>query len=247
MTGVEIGSADDVLYVGDTVTLAATVTPDNADNPAVTWSSSDEDVASVDSDGKVTAISAGTADITVTTEDGSYTDSCRVTVEEPETAVAEPDFIAYQKVDIHDYITVSSSNVKFKSSNRKAATVSKKGIVTFKKAGGNVTITAIDKTSRTEVGSYTFDVKVPYFSTKKTSMSTTVSLNGFDLLNTAGVNEKPVWVSSKPSVVSVDADSGEITALSKGSAKIYAVYGAGSVSDKNGTRKKIRVTIKVTG
>ena len=261
VNGVSLDRHELSMKTGDTASLKATVAPDNAGNKSVSWKSKNSSVAEVDGDGNVTAVSAGTTDIIVSTEDGSYTDKCTVTVSEDakpqettvsapeveavEASVSDPDFVAFEKVDIHDYMSISSGNVKFKSSNKKAASVNNKGIVTFKKTGGKVTITAYDKASKSEVGSYTFDVKVPSFKAKKTSMSASVSLNGFDLLNTSGVNENPTWVSSKPSVVSVDAKTGEITAKSTGSAKIYAVYGANSITDKNGTRTKIKMTIKV--
>lgn len=59
------------LYVGNTATLTATITPDTATNPAVTWSSNNESVATVGKDGTVTAVSAGTATITATAKDSS--------------------------------------------------------------------------------------------------------------------------------------------------------------------------------
>ena len=68
------------LEVGTSETLTATVLPDNATNKAVTWSSNDSTVATVDESGKVIAVKAGTATITVTTVEGNYTDSCTVTV-----------------------------------------------------------------------------------------------------------------------------------------------------------------------
>ena len=58
------------LFTGDTATLTATVQPSNATNQNVTWSSDKPDVATVDAAGKVTAVGAGTATITVTTADG---------------------------------------------------------------------------------------------------------------------------------------------------------------------------------
>ena len=67
---------------GTTATLAATVYPDNATDKNVTWSSSNEDVATVDAAGTVTTISAGTAIISVTTVDGQKTATCTVTVAE---------------------------------------------------------------------------------------------------------------------------------------------------------------------
>ena len=62
-----------------TAQLTATVLPENATNPAVTWSSDNPDVATVEN-GTVTALKAGTAKITVTTEDGGKTATCEVTV-----------------------------------------------------------------------------------------------------------------------------------------------------------------------
>ena len=68
------------IAVGDDETLVATVAPANATVKTVSWSSSDSTVASVDTNGKVTGESAGSATITVATVDGTKTDSCTVTV-----------------------------------------------------------------------------------------------------------------------------------------------------------------------
>ena len=80
VTGVTLNPASLSLFTGDNATLTATVEPGNATNKNVTWSSNNEAVATVDNNGKVTAKSAGTAIITVTTEDGSKTATCKVTV-----------------------------------------------------------------------------------------------------------------------------------------------------------------------
>jgi len=80
VTGVSINSKEITLYTGNTSALVATVSPEDADNKNVFWTSSDEEVATVDENGVVTAISAGTAIITVTTEDGSFTAECTVVV-----------------------------------------------------------------------------------------------------------------------------------------------------------------------
>ncbi len=68
------------LTVGTTATISVTIKPDNATNQNVKWTSSDESVATVDQNGKVTAVSAGTATITVTTNDGNHSATCTVTV-----------------------------------------------------------------------------------------------------------------------------------------------------------------------
>jgi uncharacterized protein YjdB len=80
--GVTLNESTLVLSVGDNETLAATISPSNATNKRVTWTSSDSSVANVDSTGKVTAVSAGTATITVQTEDGDYSAVSAITVQE---------------------------------------------------------------------------------------------------------------------------------------------------------------------
>ena len=64
---------------GSNYTLTATITPTDATNKSLTWTSDNEKVATV-SNGKVTGVSEGTAMITVTTADGNYTATCKVTV-----------------------------------------------------------------------------------------------------------------------------------------------------------------------
>ena len=77
--GIEMELADVELTEGESTTLNAIITPENATDKSVTWSSSDDIVASVDASGLVTAIKAGTATITATTSNG-LTASCTVTV-----------------------------------------------------------------------------------------------------------------------------------------------------------------------
>lgn len=80
VTGLNLNKTSTNLAVGEEETLVATVNPDNATNKNVSWSSSNAGVASVDATGKVKALSAGTATITVTTQDGNKTATCNVTV-----------------------------------------------------------------------------------------------------------------------------------------------------------------------
>lgn len=80
VAGLTVSPAELTMDVGDTAQLTATVTPEDASNKAVVWSSSDESIATVDSNGVVTAKAVGKATITATTVDGGYTASCQVTV-----------------------------------------------------------------------------------------------------------------------------------------------------------------------
>ncbi|SHJ13340.1 S-layer homology domain-containing protein [Desulfofundulus thermosubterraneus] len=80
VTGVSLDKTSLTMTVGESVQLTATVSPGNATNKNVTWTSSNPAVATVDNTGKVTAVAAGTATITVKTEDGGKTATCVVTV-----------------------------------------------------------------------------------------------------------------------------------------------------------------------
>ena len=83
VAGVSLNESELELVVGETETLIATVSPANATNRAVTWTSSDTEIATVNNNGVVTALSAGTATITATTTDGEFTAYSIITVTNP--------------------------------------------------------------------------------------------------------------------------------------------------------------------
>ena len=80
VTGVELDKTTLSLVEGTTGSLTATVAPENATDTTVTWASDNPSVAAVDQSGKITAVSEGTATITVTTTDGGFSATCTVTV-----------------------------------------------------------------------------------------------------------------------------------------------------------------------
>ena len=79
-TGISLNKESLSLKTGESETLIATVSPDNATNKAVAWESSDDTVATVDDNGKVTAVKKGVVTITATTEDGNFSATCEVSV-----------------------------------------------------------------------------------------------------------------------------------------------------------------------
>ena len=102
VSGVSLNKTELNLRINEEAALTAAVTPDNAENKDVRWSSDNPAVAKVDSSGKVTALSAGSAVITVTTVDGGKTAACRVTVSQ-ETAAGKgtkPESKTEDKADI---------------------------------------------------------------------------------------------------------------------------------------------------
>lgn len=80
VTGITLTPEEPTVIVGNTVQLDNVVSPVGATDKSVTYTSSDDLVATVDGSGLVTGVAEGTADITVTTNDGSFTDVSTVTV-----------------------------------------------------------------------------------------------------------------------------------------------------------------------
>lgn len=87
VTEVKITSTVKEVTAGETITLTATVSPENATNKTVTWTSSDTAIATVDSTGKVTGVAAGTAKITA--KAGEKTATVEVTVKAAATSGGE--------------------------------------------------------------------------------------------------------------------------------------------------------------
>ena len=147
---VSLNTTSLTLVEGDSQSLTATVSPSNADNKKVSWSSSNSSVATVDDRGTVTAIAPGTATITAKTEDGGKTATCSVTVN---SRVISVESVSLDKTELEliegDKATLvatvlpenaDNKNVIWNSSNEEIATV-EDGVVTAIKEG-EATITA---------------------------------------------------------------------------------------------------------
>ena len=99
VTGIELSKSELSLKEGKSETLIAVVTPDNAANKKVTWKSSNASVATVDANGKVTALKAGRTTITVITEDGGKEAVCKVTVQSSVSVKGGRTVLAYLAAD----------------------------------------------------------------------------------------------------------------------------------------------------
>lgn len=157
VTGVTLNKSSLELTIGDTEALTATVTPENATDKSVTWSSNNTSVATVDANGKVTAVAAGNATITVTTKDGSKTATCTVTVKAAAPATIAVIGVSLNKSSLELTVGATESlsatvapsdatdkNVSWSSNNTSVATVDANGKVTAV-AAGNATITVTTK------------------------------------------------------------------------------------------------------
>ena len=162
VTGVTLDKSTLSLVVGATGKLVATIAPSNASYKAVSYKSSDEEVATVDNTGKVTAVKPGSADITVTTKDGSKTAKCALTVtakQIPVTGVTLDKSTLSLEVGATATLnaTIAPSNasykaVSFTSSDDAIATVDDDGLVTAVKAGtADITVESLMDGSKTAV------------------------------------------------------------------------------------------------
>lgn len=143
--GVKLDESSILLYEGETQTLKATVTPSNATDASVTWSSDNTSVATVSDAGQVTAVKAGDAKITVTTKDGAKTATCAVTVKAKIVSVQgvsiEPtsvEMLLGEKKTLVAKVTpenASNPSVTWSSSDASIATVSQNGEVEALKTG----------------------------------------------------------------------------------------------------------------
>lgn len=116
VTGVSLNKGATFLTIGGTEKLTATVAPSNATNKNVSWSSSNQSVATV-SNGTITAVASGSVTITVTTEDGNKTATCSVTV-----AAANPDGSTTMRIGNNDYKTYNYNGTIWMVQNSKEGT-----------------------------------------------------------------------------------------------------------------------------
>ena len=147
VTGITINPSSLSLVEGEIGNVDATVSPTNADNKTVIWTSSDGSIASVNN-GKIIAIKAGSATITAKSDDGGFTSTCSVTVtpayvsvtsislSEKELALKEEDNLTLVATIFPEDATDKA--VKWESSDPSIATVSSSGTITAKSSGSTI-------------------------------------------------------------------------------------------------------------
>lgn len=239
------------LKAGETLQLVAEVSPEEATDKSVRWTSSDSEIATVDSKGVVTAIGVGEVEITATDSAG-HTARVRLTVvptlsdsvviPEPATKV----FKAGETIQLTATIypaTTTDKSVTWKSSDENIATVDANGLVTATGVG-TVTITVITADGKT------CDIVLTVEATPAESITlnrTTASIKVGDSLRliaqispSTTTDKSVTWTTSDVSVAKVDAD-GVVTALSLGNCDIVA-----TANDGSGVSATCRVTIGET-
>ena len=256
---VSLNKSEMTLTEGESETLAATITPENAENKSITWSSNNEAVATVDVNGNVTAKSAGTAVITATSTNGKSA-GCTVTVEKKQIPVTEVR-LSESTVGIVEGSTykltatvlpentTDSKNVSWSSNNEAVATVDANGNVTAKSAGTAV-ITATSTNGKSAGCTVTVEKKQIPVTEVRLSESTVGIVEGSTYKLTATVlpenttdSKNVSWGSNNEAVATVDAN-GTVTAKRAGTAVITATSTNGKTAGCTVTvsRKEIPIT-----
>ena len=246
VTNVSLNKNTLTLQKGARETLKATVTPADATNTSVVWTSSDKNIAIVNANGRVTALAPGKCTITVTTVSGGLTQTCEVTVTEQkkvettgitlnQTALSLDKDTSAQLVATVTPSDADDTTVYWSSSDLSIARVTTSGKVTAR-TYGTATMTA-----KTADGKHSAKCVVTI--EKPTVKVTGVTLNktAMDLEKDAtyqliaGIqpasadNGKVIWKTSNANIVKVD-ENGNITAVGYGDATITVTTDDGGYS-----------------
>lgn len=245
-----------VLYTGRTTTLKATLTPANATNKAVKWSSSNNGIATVTQSGVVKGVRAGVATITARALGGPVLATCKVTVRQSVQSISmAKKATVYTGKKVALKVKVSPTNaynksVLWKSSNTKVALVSQTGIVTGVRKGiATITATTKDGSKKTAKCVVTVNQSVTKVTLSRTSVQLAKKNSTANV--TATVSPKTAYnksiavKSGNTKVVKVNKStvaSGKavkLTAVKKGSTKV-------TFTAKDGSKKSAvcKVTVK---
>ncbi len=241
-TGIALNKTSLSLRETETTQLTATVTPEDAEDRSVTWSSSDNSIATVNAEGVVTAIKEGTATITATTNDGSNLKAtCTVKVSIMPVAsitlnITEKTLEEGETVNLTASVlpaNASNKSLAWTSSDENVATVDANGLVTAVKEG-TATITAKANDGSNVSAQCTINVSDSFIFVSKISlekMQVTLNIGETATLNVTiepanATNKEIAWKSSNPSIATVE--NGVVTAISAGTIYVSASSTDGS-------------------
>jgi len=245
VTGVTLTPGTLDLKVNETASLSETVSPDNASNKNVTWSSSDSGIVSID--GKtVTAKAVGSAIITVTTVDETKTAACTVNVTAapvanvPVTGVTLNKSTTALAVDATETLTATlapadptTKTVSWTSSDSNIATVSDGKITGLKAGTAKITVTTTDG-SKTATCDVTVSAKTVastaiVLSPTSQTLAVTKTQQLTATLTPTDSTDTITWKSSDAAVATV-SDKGLVTAVKAGTATITATTTSGKTA-----------------
>ena len=260
VSGVELEYDSITVDIDTEVELKAIVYPEDAANKNLIWSSSDESVASINSNGVLQAKEVGVAEITVRTEDGSYTATCQVSVIIPVSEIILDKYSIQLEKGQNEKITVeilpenaAETIITWKSSDTKVATVDETGVVTAT-GGGTAVITA--STSNGKTAQCVVEVSFTYSSINYVLNGGDNNPDNPEQYNELGIPEfkEPTrsgyifggWYADEQlteKVTGIEAgQTGDLTFYAKWTGKTYKIVFSGNGAD-SGKMSKISYTV----
>lgn len=232
LTGLSLNTYYQNMVKGTKFVLLPIVEPSTASNKNVTFWSSDNDIATVDDKGVITAVKGGTCEIVVTTEEGNFSQKCVITVKEYVTSIKLSDEKRYLNYGSSYTLsatvepdTATDKGIIWSSSNESVLTVNQFGTVTGVGYGtAVVTATAADGSGVS--ASCIIQVIKPVTKISLSESKITLYVGDvFHLVSTVEPADASVkkleWTSSDPTVAKV-YDDGDVEAVGVGRCKVYA-------------------------
>ena len=255
VSGVTLDVENATLRVGEqTLQLNAVVSPEDASDKSLIWTSSDDAVASVSETGLVTPLASGQADITVTTVDGGFSAVCKVTVFQPVVSITlneasiniNPGMTFELVAEVNPY-NADNKELEWSSADESVAIVDQNGVVTGVDAGASgretvitvrskdsgVTATCVVRVTKDVVG-VELDCTYKRIEAGK-EFQLTASITPED-----ATNKNVTWQSSATDVAIVDAN-GKVMAVAAGVAMITVT------TEQNGYTATCKVVVRPAG
>ena len=250
VSSVSLNETELKLTTGDKATLKATVLPEDATDKSVSWSTSDDKIATV-KDGEVEAIAPGKATITVTTNNGSKTATCEVTVEAPVVKVSSVtvspeavELVEGAKVKLTATVLpedATDKSVSWSTSDEKVAKVKDGEVEAVAIGTANITVTTTDggKTAVCKVTVKAKAVAVTGVKLDKTELTLRVdeSATLTATVEPAGASNKNVSWSADPASVVKVSNEGKVTGVAKGTGTVTVT------TEDGGFKASCKVTV----
>ena len=254
--GITLNKKETSINLGQSEKITATISPNNATDKTIVWSSSDTKVAIVDSEGTIKTVGVGTTIITATTNSANKKATVKVTVQPVKVSGVKLNKTT-TTININESETLvatisptkaTNKQVKWTSSNNSIVTVDSKGIIKGIKEGtADVTVETVDSAKKAKITVTVVKPTIKVSGIKLNKGSTSIVVGNKEtitatILPNDATNKSIVWSTSDKNIVTVDSN-GEVKGIKEGTATITAkTNDGGKIATVKVTVTKVSVT-----
>ncbi len=239
ITSISFSNKSSIMHVGERLTLIPRINPSTATNQKLVWRSSNSDIATVDSNGIVSAKKVGVVEITAETNNHQMA-KVKITIEDAPTKMVYMKSIqlhysysylelgsSYSLKPTYQPQNATNSNLIFKSSEEEVITITADGVMTAKKPGFSIiTVSSQDGGASSSILIFVPSTPIPVENIVFSSGAKQIEIGetyviSYSLIPTNANNTKMVWTSSNSDIASVDR-SGKVTGKKSGTVTITA-------------------------